>query len=141
VPSDRFELPDYARWSAHLIPCCWPDAAGRCGCGRGHLGKDAGKAALVSWKRLVKDPPPPEQVTTWRRRYTAANWAVLLEPGCVLVIDLDGELARGEAIGLGLPAGIVAHHRKKERRQPLLLRGPADRPGRADDQARPLPQH
>lgn len=93
--------------NAH-IPLCWPDAHGRCADGRGHLEKAVGKAPLVAWERLVTAPPTAEQITQWASEYQGCNWGQLLEPARALVIDLDGEAARGEAIGYGLPPSIVA---------------------------------
>jgi hypothetical protein len=37
---------DYLRSGLHPIPLCWP-VDGACGCGRGHQGKDTGKAPLL----------------------------------------------------------------------------------------------
>jgi hypothetical protein len=36
----------HLRWV--LLPLCWPEERGRCGCGRNHEGKAIGKAPLVS---------------------------------------------------------------------------------------------
>jgi bifunctional DNA primase/polymerase-like protein len=91
-----------------LIPLCWPDARGRCADGRGHREKAIGKAPLVFWEALVTAPPTTEQIQQWASEYPGCNWGQLLEPAGACVIDLDGEAARGEAIGYGLPPAIVA---------------------------------
>jgi hypothetical protein len=99
------------------IPLCWPDARGQCACGRGHREKAIGKAPLVSWEHLVTAPPTAEQIRVWASTYPACNWGGLLEPAGELVIDLDGDAARGEAIGYGLPpatvvrTGLGSHYR------------------------------
>jgi hypothetical protein len=90
------------------IPLCWPDARGRCACGRAHREKAIGKAPLVSWEHLVTAPPTAEQVSAWAREDPGCNWGGLLEPAGELVIDLDGDAARGEAISYGLPPAIVS---------------------------------
>jgi hypothetical protein len=68
-----------------LIPLCWP-LAGQCGCGRGHVGKEVGKAPLVSYRDT---PPTYSRIEHWRRAWPRANWGRLLEPEHLLVIDLD----------------------------------------------------
>jgi hypothetical protein len=89
------------------IPLCWPDARGRCACGRGHREKAIGKAPLVAWEDLVTTPPTAEQIRVWASKYPACNWGLLLEPAGELVIDLDGDAARVEALSYGLPPATV----------------------------------
>ena len=90
------------------IPTCWPDAAGRCGCGRGHASERVGKSPLVKWSPFIATPPNKERQAAWRQRWPYANRALLLEPAGVLVIDCDGDEALSEATGYGLPQAIVA---------------------------------
>jgi hypothetical protein len=84
------------------VPLCWPDAGGRCGCGRGH-GAKAGKAALVPGYTACR--PTEALVRRWWRAWPAANVGLLLGPSGLLVIDLDGPEALAEARALGLPDG------------------------------------
>lgn len=38
---------DYVRDGLPVIPLCWPTADGKCACGKGHTGKQIGKAPLI----------------------------------------------------------------------------------------------
>ncbi len=109
-----------------IIPLCWPNAAGRCGCGRSHPEKDVGKAPLVNWRAFVTTRPTPAQRAAWRTRWPHANAGELLEPLGALEVDLDSEAAIAEATALGLPAAPVVKTGKGVRyrfRTPPSVRG------------------
>jgi hypothetical protein len=96
-----------------VIPCCWPTSVGRCGCGRGHTGKEIGKAALISYRET---PPTPERIRRWWQRWPHANRGRLLEAERLLVIDLDSEDAVTEAEALGLPVTPISTSGRGSRR-------------------------
>lgn len=87
----------------YVIPLCWPTSDGRCGCGRGHVGKDVGKAPLagVGYQDVRADA---DQARAWWRRWPLANVGLLLEPSGLLIVDLDGHEAMEEARAYGLPS-------------------------------------
>ena len=92
---------DYTARGWPVIPLCHPDG-GRCGCGRGHEGRDVGKAPLLGrdYQHLRADEP---QVRDWWRRWPQANVGLLLEPAGLFVLDLDGRAAVAEAEARGCP--------------------------------------
>jgi Bifunctional DNA primase/polymerase, N-terminal len=90
-----------------VIPVCWPDDRGACGCGRGHSEKEVGKAALTPWTRFLDTPPTPAEVATWARTWPDANEGELLPPIPALEIDCDSLDALGEATARGLPPAPV----------------------------------
>lgn len=104
---------------AHLIPLCWPTPDGRCGCGRGHEGREIGKAPLLGpgYQHLH---PAVADVLEWHRRWPRCNWGLLLEPWRLVVVDLDGREAVAEAEHLGLPPTLVVA--RGERRHYYYLR-------------------
>jgi hypothetical protein len=85
----------------HVVPLCWP-ADGQCGCGRGHTGRDVGKAPLLG-AGYQDTRADAAQVLDWWRRWPRANVGLLLEPAGLLVVDLDGLEAVAEADALGCP--------------------------------------
>jgi hypothetical protein len=98
----------YAWLHWYVIPLCWPAADGSCGCGRGHIGKDIGKAPLVKWKHRVSEPPTTEEIARWFCRWPHANVGVLLRPSGLLIADFDSADARQEALHRGMPEGPLA---------------------------------
>jgi len=102
---------EYLRLGWAPVPLCWPTHDGRCGCGRGHTGKDIGKAPLLGkgYQNLV---PSERDVRQWWRMWPRANIGVLLAPSGLLVADADG------------PAGVTELHLQR----PLPL-GPISRSG------------
>jgi hypothetical protein len=96
------------------IPCCWPSVSGACGCGRGHRGKEIGKAPLPEHDPHVA--PSAETVTRWARQYPRANVAMLLAPAQRIVVDTDDPEAEEEVHALGMPrtytvVTALGHHR------------------------------
>lgn len=85
------------------IPLCWPAPDGRCACGRGHIGRDIGKAPLLG-KGYQLLRPNEDDVRGWWQQWPHANVGLLLEPSGLLVIDLDGPEAVSEAQRRGLLA-------------------------------------
>lgn len=113
VPRSNRKL-DWALWYVRLgfapIPLCWPTRDGQCGCGRGHQGRDIGKAPLLGsgYHRVC---PTEALVKRWWRRWPEANIGLLLEPSQLAVVDLDGNEAVHEGAGYGLPPGPVVTSR------------------------------
>ncbi len=119
----------YTALGWHPIPLCWPDAKGECGCGRGHRGKDVGKAPLLGpgWQCIR---PGERDVVAWWRRWPSANIGILLEVSGLLVLDLDSQESLREALGLGLPPGPVATSGKGEHRYYQTPKGVSGRAAR-----------
>ena len=84
-----------------VIPVCWPSPDGQCGCGRGHEGKDIGKALLTphGWHDATTNK---ETIIAWFNSWPNANVAVALGPAVLLAIDCDSKEAIQEAVELGL---------------------------------------
>ena len=90
------------RWHLAVVPVCWPDERGRCGCGRGHPLKNAGKAPLFAGynQRMLE----PSEVARWWQRYPKANVGLQLRFSHLIVVDPDSPEALREAEELGLPS-------------------------------------
>ncbi|HEX2988972.1 MAG TPA: bifunctional DNA primase/polymerase [Chloroflexota bacterium] len=95
----------YLKRGWYVIPLCWP-SAGECGCGRGHTGKEIGKAPLLG-SGYQNRRSTESDVNEWWTRWPDANIGILLEPSGLLVIDCDGVEALREARLFGLPEGPV----------------------------------
>jgi len=92
---------------------CWPELGGTCGCGKGHIGRDVGKAPLTPHG---VDDATTDHVTIrgWWAKWPLANIAVDLKRSGLLAIDPDNEEALEDATSRGLPAT-----------QPRMSRSPA----------------
>jgi hypothetical protein len=92
---------ELAGFGWHVHPLCWP-VEGLCGCGRGHVGRDVGKAPVTAhgWKDATVDPD--EIRALWEPR-PRANVGVALKPSELILIDPDSEEAQAETVELGRP--------------------------------------
>jgi putative DNA primase/helicase len=71
-----------------VFPCCWPTADGGCDCGRGHTGRDVGKAPLTP--HGLKNATMRESVVReYWGRWPRAN--IGLATDGLLVLDFDGQ--------------------------------------------------
>lgn len=102
----------YAHRSWPILPLCWPNHGGECGCGRSHTGRDIGKAPLTphGWEDATTDPT---RIAAWLQRLPNANIGIALEPPGLLVLDLDSAEAAREAVALsrqthGLPPAPIS---------------------------------
>jgi len=94
------------------FPVCWPNAELKCGCGRGHTGREIGKAPLTT--HGFKDASiEPARINEWWDRYPLANVATAISWG-YLVLDVDvkndGYTSLGRlqnAIGLLPPTWLI----------------------------------
>ena len=80
----------YLRRGWTVIPLCWPTARGTCGCGRGHEGRDIGKAPLTTSNGEVRRFPPArmdEALAFWSR--VPANIGISLKESGLVVVDFD----------------------------------------------------
>ncbi len=81
----------YCRMGLSVIPCCWPTPDGRCGCGRGHQGRDIGKRPLVAWKTYQEELAHADQVDEWWMRWPDANIGIVTGAvSGIVVLDADG---------------------------------------------------
>ena len=89
-----------------VLPLCWPDQSGKCGCWKSHKKKkEIGKAPLVHPR---KDPTTDlEVIRSWWKEWPQANVGVSLEPSGLLAVDADSAEAEAEANQLGLPPTIT----------------------------------
>ncbi len=75
----------------HVFPCCWPDQHSRCACGRGHSGRDVGKAPITT--HGLHDASADEStVRRWWGQTPRANIAI--RTGAVsnlVVLDVDSD--------------------------------------------------
>jgi len=92
---------DLVERGIQVLPLCWP-VDGQCGCGRGHTGRDIGKAPLLGagWH---KEPSPPEDVRKWWTDWPRANIGIRVEHSALVVIDTDSPEAEAEVQSLGVP--------------------------------------
>ena len=89
-----------------VLPLCWPNPMGKCGCGRRHPSKKVGKAPLT--EHGVKDATTDaDTIRTWWVRWAKANVGIALETAGLLVIDVDSPEAMAEAQKLGLLPTVI----------------------------------
>ena len=96
----------YHRGGFIVIPCCWPTDEGNCGCGRGHIPRDVGKAPLIPGWESVR--PTEDQISFWfGRQWPKANVGIVENPSGILVVDTDSLDAYAEAEELGLEPTVT----------------------------------
>lgn len=93
-------------WS--VIPACWP-VDGKCGCGRGHVENQVGKAPLLpTWRVYQSRLPTTEEVTRWWTDAPLANIACITGAiSKMAVVDLEYE-GLAEAERLCLTSGLIS---------------------------------
>ena len=95
----------FAAWGWSIIPLCWPDAKGNCGCGRNHNG--AGKAPLTA--RGVNDSSNQViDIWNWWQANPSANIGIDLAKSGLFVIGPDSPEWSQKMLGWGLPATLTA---------------------------------
>ena len=95
-----------------VVPTCWPDTEGNCGCGRipRHRKKQVGKAPIT--RHGADDATVnPDRIREWWFRWPEANVGVDLWSAGLLAIDLDSLDAISEAQQLGLPETRIRRSR------------------------------
>jgi hypothetical protein len=105
-------------WAAagfRVIPCCWPNAQGECGCGRGepHTGRDIGKAPLITaWPtRATRNA---RLIRRWWAKWPTANvGTVVNEASGYFVCDCDKRSPEAEQWRERL-AGLTRVHQTSE---------------------------
>jgi hypothetical protein len=90
-----------------VIPCCWPNAQGACGCPRNHKDeKRIGKAPLTP-RGVLDASNKTADIFRWWKETPKANVGMALEPSNLLMTDLDSPEAHEEAQELGLPPTLT----------------------------------
>ena len=113
----------YAGMGLAQLPVCHP-VDGKCGCGKGHVGKAVGKAALIrgGFRAASTDP---QLLAQWEATFPNSNWGAALAQSQLVVVDTDSEEADLEVRTLGVPdtytvlTGSGGRHRYY--RRPLTL--------------------
>lgn len=90
---------DYLQLGWVVIPLCWPDELGNCGCGGNHPPAAAGKAPLL--KNWPEVEVTEETIRKWWTQWPEANIGVVLDRSGLLVVDADSDEAVAEAQELG----------------------------------------
>ena len=94
-----------------VLPCCWPDAEGNCGCGWNHKNaKEIGKAPRVTGG-IKEATSIPAQVSSWFTDTPQANIGLALAPAGLVMVDPDSPEALSEAEKLGLPPTLTRNSR------------------------------
>ena len=119
--TSRGNAQDYARRFGRLLPLCWP-VNGKCGCGRGHQGRDIGKAPLTEhgWHNASSRP---REINYWAEQFPGCNWGLVIADGYIAV-DPDSPEALAEAQQLGLSPTVV----RKSRNDAYLYQRPDECP-------------
>ena len=91
-----------------VIPTCWPNEDGKCGCGRhpNHPQSEVGKAPL-SPKGFYGATTDPDTIRSWWMMRPQAGVSINLEMSGLVAVDIDSGQAMEEAIGLGLPPTLI----------------------------------
>ena len=72
-----------------VIPLCWPDKTGHCGCGQHHEASGAGKVPLIkAWQK--NGTQTQDGAKEYWRRYPLANVGIVIQPGH-FVLDVDAD--------------------------------------------------
>jgi hypothetical protein len=78
-----------AKLGIPVIPLCWPDANGKCACGRNHTGHDVGKVPLTA-HGLKEGTTNEPTVKRWWLQYPRANIGLVLgRLSGIFVVDVD----------------------------------------------------
>ena len=94
-----------------VLPCCWPDAEGNCGCGWNHKNqREIGKAPRVN-SGIKEATANPNQVSSWFTDMPQANIGLALAPAGLVMVDPDSPEALSEAEKLGLPPTLTRNSR------------------------------
>ncbi len=97
---------EYASKGIPVLPLCWPTPDGRCGCGRGHQGREVGKAPLT--RRAHLDATVDDGlIWFWWATWPEANLGIALEPAGLMSIAPDSEEWLREFELWGLPEGAA----------------------------------
>jgi hypothetical protein len=103
----KYAALDLARRGAHIIPLCWPDERGKCACGRGHQGRNVGKAPLT--KNGFKDSADAvKTIFEWWDKWPLANIGIDLEKSGLTCIAPDSPHWHEEFLRRGLPHTVIA---------------------------------
>lgn len=96
----------YIELGWYVLPCCPPDDSGSCGCGRGHKGRDIGKAPLTEHghKDAFQDIG---LVKSWWGVEPELNIGISLEPSGLVLVDADGPEGVREVEQRGIPEGTA----------------------------------
>lgn len=105
-----------------VLPCCWPGAGGRCGCGWNHQEKNVGKAPRVAGG-VTQATTRISTVWQWWKDTPQANVAIALEPGYIM-LDPDSPEALAEVEDLGVPRTLTRISRNKA----FIFKAPPDLP-------------
>jgi DNA-binding transcriptional ArsR family regulator len=94
-----------ARRGMAVVPLCWPTDGSRCGCGRGHVGGEVGKAPAVA-RGLHAATTDEATLRAWWRAMPNANIGVRTgRASGIVVVDVDP--AKGGEVAL---AQLEARH-------------------------------
>ena len=106
-----------------VLPLCWPDKKGKCGCGRNHKTKEIGKAPLTehAWYDATTEI---EIIKAWWKFWPKANVGLRLDTAGLFAIDVDTPEANTEAHQLGLPTTLL----RISRQPAYIYRRPDDCP-------------
>jgi len=86
----------YAENRFPVFPCCFP-IDGKCGCGRGHTGRDIGKVPLTP--NGLKDATiEKKRIIEYWTKYPKANIAIAISPG-YFILDVDIEHNGYDSLG------------------------------------------
>jgi hypothetical protein len=89
-----------------VIPLCWPDEQGQCGCGTGHKGHDVGKAPLTP--HGFKDSSNSvRSIWEWWERWPLANIGVDLADSGLVAVAPDSPEWHKTFLERGLPDTAV----------------------------------
>jgi hypothetical protein len=95
----------FLAWGWSVIPLCWPNDQGRCGCGRNHAG--AGKAPLTT--RGVNDSSDQFHIIMdWWKKWPLANIGIDLGKSGLFVIGPDSVEWEDRFQRQGLPKTLTA---------------------------------
>ena len=115
----------FLTWGWSIIPLCWPNDQGHCGCGRNHAG--AGKAPLTT--RGVNDSSDQfDAVMQWWARWPLANIGIDLGKSGLFVIGPDSVEWEDRFQQQGLPETLTAKSGGGEGHYHYYYRKPVDTP-------------
>ena len=125
--SPRATALQYVQPGWWVIPLCWPDARGKCGCGRGHQSENVGKAPLT--KHGGRDSSDQViLIRNWWTKWPNANIGIVLKRSGLFVIAPDSPEWLDRFAARGLTPTLVVKSGGGEGHFHYYYRRPPDAP-------------
>ena len=117
----------YVQLGWWIVPLCWPDARGKCACGRGHQPRRVGKAPLTD-RGVLDSSDQVLSIRNWWTQWPSANIGIDLKRSGLFVIGPDSPEWLDYFEAMGSPPTAVAKSGGGEGHFHYYYRRPPDAP-------------